>query len=1173
MGRTDEIAAVCLWACVMFGTALGSRAVAEVREAGIVQVQEPPTIDGRLVEPVWQSVPEFSEFTRPGTDGTDAEATVAWMARTRDWLFVALRCEDADAGKIVCGATGRDRSVHRDESVEVFLSPGTDGASYYHFKVNAGGQQGDNYYTARHGTVKAVAWDGFFRSAVVVQPEGGCWTAEVAIPLFYLAARAGHDAWRVNVCRNNKDEGSGGGMTWSSWSPLSMNRYHRPAEFGTLAGVEALNPRRVFAPVVTGRARRGPFNDIPEQFYRVYVPLRTDGLPGEVHVKVTDVTESGQREEVGKALRVAGPARVELKIPVDTFEQRRTFYELSFEDELGVWRSGAEILPEEDTRPMKAFAERSYFTTESEGGVAVVTRFPPTFIRGASVDITLGGRAYTFTMQGTEALFPVALGALDPGEHPVSVALRKDGHVAAEATCTCVKREPAAVGTEVKLDRWRRCVLVDGEPVLPCGFVGLRIGGKLERSVRQIKALGMNLYIPWGGLQKPEDLAPTVAVLERHGMYGLLPLDHFFPGLTKPTHPEILQRTREHAATWLPQFLDLAGKSPSTLAYLTIDEPGGMEHASGQAVEAVYEAISERDPYHPAQANFCRALRPDVPGDIAMMDIYWEPDDERHNSMMPAVRWFERAHKDATTLDKPLWVVVQSELQTGMVRHMRAAEQRANTYLALVHGATGLVYFRWPVLHKTNMDMFRRLMGEVKTLAPAMLDRPPAQHVTVVEGDSDMIQAAVRQYPGGRFVLLAVNVYHLGGNVGFRVRGVDDGPTVSPLFGGDSLRVEDGWFRDRFEAMQVHVYDLGQADCLAEGSVRLELRVSADAVPAVADANLLPPVGEPEGWSGGGVGRQVTFNGQPSLRLTIDDEEDERVFAYSRPVTLAPDTRYAFSFWAKGEFERAREEWGGPQGLIQPVAGGRALCSLQTHPHLIENWALRSGAFRTGTEPIEVRCLIRGERRKYTGTAWVNTVVLKPAVETGSKNLLPNSGFEVPALPDFPYRWTVRPWAGVPDGGVTGGSDPLVTLDKDRPFEGDNALRLRMGDGLQLSPLIPWHGPFMVALERDKVYTLSMWVRSSEQSLAMKCSWRTPEKNIWREFTVGREWTRVSISGKPFVYRGKGVVGFQLRPDRVTMDFSADSRVWVDALQIEQGATATEYERDVFTLESACRER
>jgi len=68
-------------------------------------------VDGVLDEPTWSATPLINNLTqvepRPGEPPT--EATLIWLARSSDALYIAVRCDDSRPEAIVGTEMGRSR--------------------------------------------------------------------------------------------------------------------------------------------------------------------------------------------------------------------------------------------------------------------------------------------------------------------------------------------------------------------------------------------------------------------------------------------------------------------------------------------------------------------------------------------------------------------------------------------------------------------------------------------------------------------------------------------------------------------------------------------------------------------------------------------------------------------------------------------------------------------------------------------------------------------------------------------------------------------------------------------------------------------------------------------------------------------------------------------------------
>lgn len=149
-------------------------------------------VDGRLDELCWHRPPDATEFQVLTSGKPASPKTEVWLARDNARLFIAFRCQEPRVADIKRDIANRDGSVHHDDSIEVFISPGSAGETYGHFLLNAAGVQGDNRAEAGKSNIK---WDGHWRSAVCVDTDNNEWTAELAGPLFYLAGAAGDGEW------------------------------------------------------------------------------------------------------------------------------------------------------------------------------------------------------------------------------------------------------------------------------------------------------------------------------------------------------------------------------------------------------------------------------------------------------------------------------------------------------------------------------------------------------------------------------------------------------------------------------------------------------------------------------------------------------------------------------------------------------------------------------------------------------------------------------------------------------------------------------------------------------------------------------------------------------------------------------------------------------------------
>jgi len=253
----------------------------EIPHYNAYRVGNPPQIDGRLDDSVWQTAPtspRFRDLISGSNTIHDTRAAVLW---DDDYLYVAYWIEEPN---VQATLTERDALIYNDNDVELFIA-GKD--AYYEFEINSFGtiyevffiwKESDSYKNGaydsipefgidqagrrpfsgvgykphpRGGRIGFWNWD-FAGLKSAVQIDGTInddsdrdrgWTVELAIPWSGMSALAigdnrslppkDKDVWRMDFSRFNQykeaapAEDSGG---WA-WSPHGVWDSHVPECF------------------------------------------------------------------------------------------------------------------------------------------------------------------------------------------------------------------------------------------------------------------------------------------------------------------------------------------------------------------------------------------------------------------------------------------------------------------------------------------------------------------------------------------------------------------------------------------------------------------------------------------------------------------------------------------------------------------------------------------------------------------------------------------------------------------------------------------------------------------------------------------------------------------------------------------------------------------------------
>lgn len=264
----------------------------------VLQVQPmtaAPVIDGKMEPEEWASAARIEGFTQlePQEGAPETERTEVWIGYDAQSLYIAARCWDSEAEKIVANILTRDGEVGWDDTVEVIFDTFHDRQNGFLFAVNPLGAQVDAI-VRREGEEINRDWDGVWSTVATRDAEG--WTAEIAIPFKTLRfPNTREQTWGFNIGRfiGRKRE-------QSFWTPLSRSygfwaRY-KVSQFGEMTGLTGLTQggRYHLEPYVVGGTRQdrgaGSWEDDLDAGVDLKVQI-TSNLVGDLTVN-TDFAEA-----------------------------------------------------------------------------------------------------------------------------------------------------------------------------------------------------------------------------------------------------------------------------------------------------------------------------------------------------------------------------------------------------------------------------------------------------------------------------------------------------------------------------------------------------------------------------------------------------------------------------------------------------------------------------------------------------------------------------------------------------------------------------------------------------------------------------------------------------------------------------------------------------------------
>ncbi len=238
-----------------------------------MKVEEGPTIDGLLDDPVWQLGSPLSDFVQnePLEGKPATERTEVTLLYDTENLYVGVACYDSDPSGILVSESERDADLVNTDAFWMVFDTFLDRQSGFVFGTNPSGLEFDAQISkegsgggggpgpagsrrTQRGSGGGVNknWDGNWQVATHTNNEG--WMAEFKIPFSTLRFRESDtQVWGVNFARNIRRKNE-----QDYWSPVPRQwDLYRLTYAGELHGLEVQPPRNFkVIPYVIGSARR-----------------------------------------------------------------------------------------------------------------------------------------------------------------------------------------------------------------------------------------------------------------------------------------------------------------------------------------------------------------------------------------------------------------------------------------------------------------------------------------------------------------------------------------------------------------------------------------------------------------------------------------------------------------------------------------------------------------------------------------------------------------------------------------------------------------------------------------------------------------------------------------------------------------------------------------------------
>lgn len=779
----------CAWLAVLL---LGACCAGHARAEPVVEAaraDRAPVIDGRLEDACWAGARPAGQFLVNNTDTPAKYATAARVLFDDSAIYVGVRCAEPNPKSIRTEVLPRDNpNVFRTDCVEIMLDPRCSRSDYFHIGVNASGSVADRACT-QGGFVGDMAWDSTAVAASFIGED--FWSCEVAVPLscLSLTPQVG-STWRINICREKKEPVENSSLA-------AQGAFNIAARFAELRGVGADLSRYCYeiGPVAPTKSLRDGKLDLT-----LRVPLRNetgrsgarrlDGWlvsPGGRVFSAQATIEPAAGKEQGFALgpftldeqgdytctvRVADPVTKKalayrtVTLPIRYVPVTLRLAEPWYRDAL--------------------FATQKLKHVVVEAGVSL----DEAARRGTRLDVSIAA-AGSAEVLARKSVQPVAAsnrllfeaGPLPEGKLTITARLRDAGGKELAAAAHPLRKLPYQRG-EVWLGRdlqWR----VEGKP-----------------------------FFLVGAWNYPEDFVPHYNAFsaERPGDVKLLDLT-----LMNDLHYKAKSLREERLSPADDELVRTQARrmrgNPKLFGYFVSDEPE-VSGTSPRALEGVYQALADEDPYHPViiSNDSMEGLRvyarcADING-LHPYPVILK--DRPANDLGPivafvegAVRFFrESTHKQTIAyLHQGFNYGDYGAVNNRIPSYL---EYRNQNLLALACGSRGTIQFNRMVAHYPELYLgMPALTRELAFLAPILAAPTPP---STPRADQDKVKLLLKEHDGHLW-LLACNADGAARRVSLEIPGVGKrAKKLQVLSEARALSLQGDCWTDRFEPWEAHVY-------------------------------------------------------------------------------------------------------------------------------------------------------------------------------------------------------------------------------------------------------------------------------------------------------------------------------------------------------------------------------
>lgn len=451
-----------------------------------------------------------------------------------------------------------------------------------------------------------------------------------------------------------------------------------------------------------------------------------------------------------------------------------------------------------------ASSRLDYYTTEKSGEILV---FVPDIKKDLriSIDLVFEYQVLTRNFQVSShgiSTVPFPMQLLREGDNEITVSFYENEKWT-DSRKIWVKIMPAKENA-VKIDRASGGLVVDDLPFIPAGFFTCTPVDPLMLDEEASRGFNMISPYPEGANEK---LKLRKAYMDRCADLGIkVNLNVCMAnGDNAPGQSDSRELSVASKMDRLKKQIEMFRDHPALLSWFIADEPDG-KNLPADSLAGIYRLIKELDPYHPVsfliRSPRNAAQYRDVT-DILMTDPSPVP-----QGKITEVKEYVEITRKSGWLEKPVWVVPQTQGgNEWWQREPTADEMRAMTYVAIVHGASGIQYSM-----RSGLNSFPKsasawaecgsIAMEINELVPFLFSPHPAPELII-----DQAGIHARAYnKSGQVVIMVVNEKNEPMEFSLKMKDVDITIQSDVWFENRKLVIVDGTIKDFIDGYGTRIY-------------------------------------------------------------------------------------------------------------------------------------------------------------------------------------------------------------------------------------------------------------------------------------------------------------------------------------------------------------------------------